>query len=202
MPALGRSMSIEEIVARIRFECEGQRRRRRADETISDDRQMIRCRTKHDSSHHADFRAADLCKYVRGIASIRLIDFDSSTNDRDLARQTLIIYACSPASYGFRITTEQNGGDCARRCSVSYSHLTNTEQVDSITGSGTRQFDTCRETRFGFKACHRRTNGEVGRAAHYLCMNQLSAIGEICIDAGIYDPHFDSTRPPQHPDTR
>src|SRR5260370_41887785 len=152
MPALGRSMSIEEIVARIRFECECQRRRRRADETISDDRQMIRCRTKHDSSHHADFRAADLCKYVRGIAWIRLIDFDGSTNARDLARQTLIIYACSPASYGFRITTEQNGGDCARRCSVSYSHLTNTDQVGSITRRRTRPFDTRPATPFCVKA--------------------------------------------------
>src|SRR5260370_13347988 len=126
MPALGRSMSIEEIVARIRFECECQRRRRRADETISDDRQMIRCRTKHDSSHHADFRAADLCKYVRGIAWIRLIDFDSSTNDRDLARQTLIIYACSPASYGFRITPEQNGGAFGIPFMLSPSHSSHT----------------------------------------------------------------------------
>src|SRR5260370_9532471 len=132
MPALGRSMSIEEIVARIRFECECQRRRRRADETISDDRQMIRCRTKHDSSHHADFRAADLCKYVRGIAWIRLIDFDSSTNDRDLARQTLIIYACSPASYGFRITTEQNGGDFVPPCVVFSFPLPHTRQGDFI----------------------------------------------------------------------
>jgi len=35
---------------------------------------------------------------------------------------------------------------------------------------------------------------EVGRATHYLGMNQLSAIAQIRIDAGVNDPYFDSFR--------
>src|SRR2546425_8137083 len=55
-------------------------------------------------------------------------------------------------------------------------------------------------TRFGCFACHCWTNGEVGRATYYLGMNQLSAIAQIRIDAGVNNPNFDSSGTAQHID--
>jgi hypothetical protein len=43
-------------------------------------------------------------------------------------------------------------------------------------------------------------NGEVGRATHYLGMNQLCTIAEIRIDAGINNSNFDSSSTAQHID--
>src|SRR6267378_8023030 len=97
----------------------------------------MRCgRTEHDSGHHANFRAANFGKYVYGIVSFRMVDFESATNYFDFVSQTSIINTSSSAGYYFGITFEQDGSNSARRRRISYSHFTDTKETDSIADSG------------------------------------------------------------------
>src|SRR2546430_14158264 len=96
---------------------------------------ICRC-AEHDSSHHANFRAANFGKYVYGIVSFRMVDFESATNYLDFVSQTSIINTSSSAGHCFWIALEQDGSDSARRRRISYSHFTDTKEIDSIVGSG------------------------------------------------------------------
>jgi hypothetical protein len=92
---------------------------------------MLCRRAEHDSGHHADFRAANFGKYVYGIVSIRMVDFESATNYLDFVGQAGIINPGSSASYGFRIATKQDGSDRTRRRGISYTHFADTDEIDS-----------------------------------------------------------------------
>ena len=93
---------------------------------------MVRSGADHDAGHHADFRSADLGKYVYGIVAFRLIDFDSATNYLDFVSQATVIKTGSSAGYRFWITTKQDGSDSARRRGISNSHFADTKEANAI----------------------------------------------------------------------
>ena len=95
---------------------------------------MLCRRAEHDSGHHADFRAANFGKYVYGIVSFRMVDFESATNYLDFVSQTGIINSGSSASYRFWIATKLDGSDRARRRGVSDTHFADTDEIDSVVG--------------------------------------------------------------------
>src|SRR5262249_16362292 len=173
----------------------GNHRARSRYKTIDNYRYPARCRAQDESGDRSDFKAANLCKYVQGIACIRFVPGQCIANDVRFVAEPIIVDASSPADDFFN---RQSGERAAYRRAgrrIPGPHTPGPEKVVALT-----EVHSCFDGLHRLFNSHRRPFEKVLRTSSYFSRDQAGYFRKVIIHARIDYYVLNSVMPAEHVD--